>query len=117
MKSAAYLVCIVADITTCFPLPEVTGWWTCMDSPPSVPDLLSPTERSGRFVAYDSNPECGRMGCVRATGRFERREVLRNDNGVAYATNFIVPKEMMDDFEPMDRYATSSCSFSRVISE
>lgn len=108
-----YLVCIVAEATMCFPSNVVTGWKFCMDEQPSAGGVLTATPRPGRFIAYDSDTSCGPVGCVVASGRFDRRELVQNQAGQSVRTNVIGAVEFFDSFERIDQYATSSCTFSR----
>lgn len=101
----------------CFASRDVTGWWMCADEPPALLGILNVgAERGGRFQAFDSNKECGALGCPRANGRFKRVEIERGSEGQVVRTIIVIDDEPADGFEPIDRFATSSCTFSRFIS-
>lgn len=112
---AVYQVCLVGESVTCYPVNVVTGWQFCMDKPPAAGGVLTETDRPGRFRAFDSDQGCGPVGCLVAQGRFDRREVVRNEAGVGLATGVILAEEFVDDFEPLDAFATSACTFSRIV--
>lgn len=108
------LVCIEdAVIRHCYSATLMTGWWLCADHPPSPFGALSNGfERKGRFIAFDSNPVCGPIGCARLNGRFKRIYV---ENGSSLRSILVIDDEPHDGFEHMDQFATSSCSFNRFI--
>jgi hypothetical protein len=112
---AVYQVCVVGDTVTCYSANVVTGWRFCMDAPPSAGGVLTATDRPGRFVAFDSNTECGPLGCIVTSGRFQRRELAQNDAGASFATGIILADEFFDDFERLDQFSTSACTFSRFL--
>lgn len=96
----------------CYPRDVATGWWLCMDQPPSV-SLYVDTDRGGRFVAFDSDTSCSPVGCVLAQGRYDSRKVTRDDQGVIIQATLAPAEEHRDGFEPMDEHPTSSCVFVR----
>lgn len=104
---------------TCYDTRQVDGWRFCSDKEASPPGgLFVNYDNTFKFEGYRNN--CGPTSCpgdYEVNGRAHRKEVARNDQGVAVATGLIFLPSIgfFDDFEKMDRFNTSSCSFSRII--
>ena len=121
VATSGYPVCVVTETAgdpevTCYDAQNDAQLWRfCSDKEGSPPGgLFTNYDGPFRFVGRPSCPETTCPPVV--TGRAIRKEVVRNANGVAIATGLIaVSGEFADDFEPLDRFNTSSCTSIAVV--
>lgn len=118
---SGYPVCVATEAAdgtfpdvACYDTQTVRAWRFCSDNEADPPGgLFTDYAEPLRFVGYE---ECGEHWCPVVSGRAHRKEVARTEAGVAYATGLVVKSgEMRDDFEPLDRFSNSSCTFAVVL--
>lgn len=115
-----YPVCVVSEDAfgntpeiVCYDTRVVAGWRFCSDVEGQPPlGIFVDYNAPFRFVGL---ARCGELGCTEVVvqGRAVRKEVARDDTGRAFATGLIV-HPTSDGFEPLDQFATSSCSFHLI---
>lgn len=124
ITSPGYQVCRVIEDpigeypeVTCYDTRDIGGWRMCSDKEATPPggifvDFNQPFRWEG-YAGTDNIPN------YTVSGRAHFKEVARNENGVAFATAFITRPSLgfMDGMEPMDQFATSSCTYSRIINQ